>query len=86
VIVGSTDSPILPVFNGFQLSNQGGGDGFVFSVNASGTGILMGPCVGSASNDQVDSGAIDPNDGTVVVSGVTNPSAAPFFTTFRMPL
>ncbi len=72
VVVGDTDSPDFPVTPGVvQPTNAGGADGFVTELDATGNGLVASTYVGGSGYDTLRSVALDPNTGSVAVTGWT---------------
>src|SRR5207249_1359241 len=68
-VIGSTNSPNLPVVNAFQSTNKGG-DAFVIKLNASGNALIYCTYLGGTSNEFGNSIALD-SEGNAYLTGQT---------------
>lgn len=75
-VSGYSDSSNFPVVNAIQGSHQGGGDAFVFKLNAAGNGLLYSTYLGGSVYDQGTSIALDAS-GNAYVSGSTRSTNFP---------
>lgn len=70
-VVGLTSSQNFPVANAIQPANAGGTDGFVATVNPTGTGLTQSTYLGGAGEDRALAVDIH-SSGSIFVAGRTN--------------
>ncbi|MDP3532560.1 MAG: SBBP repeat-containing protein, partial [Alphaproteobacteria bacterium] len=72
-VVGKTIGTIPTTPNAFLTSAPGGGDGFLFKLDPTGTALLYGTYFGGTGSELIDSVALDPS-GNVFIAGSTSSS------------
>ncbi|HEV2835252.1 MAG TPA: SBBP repeat-containing protein, partial [Pyrinomonadaceae bacterium] len=75
-VAGQTGSPNFPVFSALHPTYSGGGDAFVFELNAAGSAPIFSTFLGGAGGDIANSVALD-NLANIYVTGNTGSSDFP---------
>jgi hypothetical protein len=76
-VAGGTNSTNFPTVNAFQNAfGGGGGDGFIATLNAAGSGLVYSTYIGGSGDDSLNALASDSN-GNACVTGTTTSSNFP---------
>lgn len=70
-IAGFTSGNFPTTSGAFQRTSQGGGDGYITKLNASGNALVFSTLLGGNDFEEADGIAVDPNTGAVYVAGLT---------------
>jgi Tol biopolymer transport system component/photosystem II stability/assembly factor-like uncharacterized protein len=70
-IAGFTSGNFPTTPGAFQSTSQGGGDGYITKLNASGNALVFSTLLGGNDSEEADGIALDPNTGAVYVSGLS---------------